>query len=326
MTDNSNLISGHGEVQVPGFVVVSDSKVGHNNSSDSGVNLHVGNDQLWDVQREVPVVTRSGRGSGVSLQPNLNPGARGRGTASNNKVAKSVAFGSGSVGGGSGQIITGGGGEGGADEDDDSGHPGRGGQGDPGDEGSGRTHTGVSGSRAHLGGGGGLSPGQDTSSLSSATEIILKLLRTPLPNPCPTSSKLLPAGTEYFRAKIESRQDKYSPVMWADSQIPFNVHIDTVKTAIDVAPAVGVNVSNQYDLFAPPLSELGRSVQTILQRGFDDPTVRAFEDIGAVSGLMSIFNDMGAVCITDHAPMIRLGLMAMSFAPDRWVAYNTSCV
>lgn len=63
--------------------------------------------------------------------------------------------------------------------------------------------------------------------------------------------------------------------MWADTQVPFNIKVNTVQTKI--MTAVGVNVSNTFDTFRPQMSGLGTAVAEILLRGLDDPSVRAFE-------------------------------------------------
>lgn len=178
------------------------------------------------------------------------------------------------------------------------------------------------------GGGGGPAHGSTARTMPNQTQlttpsevlsIIAKMFIDPIPNPTPQSAEYMPSGTEILRNKLEEDFTKYSPVMWADPLLPYELQAADGDSAPDEVPAVGVDVNNGFNSqLTLGLSALGIQIKTIVDAEISQTgAIRALMPIAGLKDQRSIATIMHMCDIEsgpqlDEAALLRLLLLQAS--------------
>ncbi|QLJ83494.1 capsid protein [Fitzroy Crossing toti-like virus 1] len=186
----------------------------------------------------------------------------------------------------------------------------------------------------HKGGdvGGGAGGNHSGTINEGAAALLAKMFSSPVNDPTPTGVDKLPCDTEELVTVKEHESSVYSPVMWADPLIPFNIKVGTVETGVDRLPAIGCSVNNRITDAEPKLTTIGEMLKAIVEMEGNPSLLRAMmpqkdmKDMSAYISLAEAARRSGFKPMSDVAPMVRLGLLIHCLADPKWMAYSTSCV
>uniref|UniRef100_W8C1T8 Uncharacterized protein n=1 Tax=Ceratitis capitata TaxID=7213 RepID=W8C1T8_CERCA len=144
--------------------------------------------------------------------------------------------------------------------------------------------------------------------------IIAQMFIDPIPNPTPSGLEYLPSGTETPINELKNGFAKYSPVMWADPLLPYELIVMTESSSHNNVPAVEVDVCNKYADLSPALrlSPLGEQVKRIsgMVNDLHDLYIFAPHIVGLVP-LLTIMDscDLWTTPSLDEAAIVRLLLL-----------------
>nr|QRD99874.1 MAG: capsid [Culex modestus totivirus] len=179
------------------------------------------------------------------------------------------------------------------------------------------------------GGSGGNIPGAIN---EGAAALLAKMFTSPVSDPSPSGLNKLPCDTEELVTEKEHEGSTYSPIMWADPLIPFNIKVGTVETGVDRLPAVGCSVNNRITDAEPKLTSVGEMLKAIVEMEGNPSLLRAMmpqkdmKDMSAYISLAEAARRSGFKPMSDVAPLVRLGMLIHCLADAKWMAYSTSCV
>ncbi|QMU95573.1 hypothetical protein [Bactrocera dorsalis toti-like virus 2] len=174
--------------------------------------------------------------------------------------------------------------------------------------------SGSTGNQASSGGGGGPQHGGTAKERenklvatvpSEVLSIIAKMFTDPIPNPTPQGLEYMPSGTEVLRNKLEEDFTRYSPVMWADPLIPYEIKVVDGDVAPDDVTAIGVDVNNGFSKTPTlGLSALGIQIKTIVDAEISQTgAIRALMPVAGLKDQRSIATVMH-MCDIDSGPQL----------------------
>nr|QGA70946.1 hypothetical protein [Lindangsbacken virus] len=279
--------------------------------SGNGTTLQIGEGDMWDALSELQrTATQSLQGNGTGSggagggEPSRLRGGAGLGNDDNSNDNKIVPDASSSQGG-----AAGGGGSGGTGHGGNAVAPHKGGE---------------------VGGGSG--GGESGAINEGAAALLAKMFSSPIENPSPAGVVKLPCDTEEVVTSREHDSSTYSPIMWPDPLIPFNVKMTGVESSVDRLPAIGCSVNNKIIDAEPQLTEIGLMLKALVEGEGNPSLLRAMipqkdmKDMSAFISLAEAARRSGFKPMSDIAPLVRLGLLIHCMADAKWLAYNTSSV